>query len=484
MFFPKLSKVFKGIRFRLALVYSTLFGLFICIFAYILTSQYIQAGRERFDSALLNYAIDLASDIKHNHQGLVTDLSIPAYEYRKKLPFAITQTLFLVRDLKGQILVTNSEDADLKIPYNPELSLRKDYTHRFLFFTHHGTRMRGINMKIRDPQVRPHIIQVAASIKDLEEQEYRLILVNALMIPFLIIISSIAGYVVAGNALSPVQSLAEMVNKIAATNLSLRIKSPDTEDEISNLAHTFNMLLDRLETAFKAQEHFVANASHQLNTPLSIIKGELEVLESKSRSPEEIEKFHRSLKEELDRLITLVKNLLMIARVEAGQEDFVYLPQRVDEILLSTTERLHMKAREKKINIRFNIDENLDENSDSLVVLGEKQLLDSLFENILENAIKYSPEESVIKITMSSLKDALVVSITDEGPGIDEDQAASLFTRFQRGSGHLGLPGTGIGLSIAAKIAKHHKASIKYNKLTKGSEFSITFALPHSHQNS
>jgi signal transduction histidine kinase len=137
--------------------------------------------------------------------------------------------------------------------------------------------------------------------------------------------------VVAGNALSPVQSLAEMVNKIAATNLSLRIKSPDTEDEISNLAHTFNMLLERLETAFKAQEHFVANASHQLNTPLSIIKGELEVLESKSRSPEEIEKFHRSLKEELERLINLVKNLLMIARVEAGQEDFVYLPQRVDE---------------------------------------------------------------------------------------------------------------------------------------------------------
>lgn len=78
MFFQKLSKLFKGIRFRLALVYSTLFGLFICIFAYILTSQYIQAGRERFDSALLNYAIDLASDIKHNHQGLVTDLSIPA----------------------------------------------------------------------------------------------------------------------------------------------------------------------------------------------------------------------------------------------------------------------------------------------------------------------------------------------------------------------------------------------------------------------
>lgn len=479
MFFQRLTKLFKGIRFRLALVYSTLFGLFICIFAYILTSQYIQEGRDRFDSALLNYAIDLASDIKHNHQGLVTDLSIPAYEYRKKLPFTITQTLFLVRDLKGNILVTNTEDEDLKIPYNPELSLRKDYTHRFLFFTYHGTKMRGINMKIRDPQVRPHIIQVAASIKDLEEAENRLILVNALMIPFLIIISSIAGYIVAGNALSPVQSLAETVNKIAATNLSLRIRDPKTEDEISHLAHTFNMLLDRLETAFKAQEHFVANASHQLNTPLSIIKGELEVLESKARTPEEVEKFHRSLKEELERLITLVKNLLMIARVEAGQEDFVYSPQRVDEILLATTERLHLKAREKLINIRFNIDENLDENPDSLVVLGEKQLLECLFENILENAIKYSPEESVIKINISSTSHELVVSIIDQGAGIDPEQAKTIFTRFQRGSGHLGLPGTGIGLSIAAKIAKHHKANIKYNKLSQGSEFSITFPIRH-----
>ncbi len=477
MFFQKLSKLFKGIRFRLALVYSTLFGLFICIFAYILTSQYIQEGRDRFDSALLNYAIDLASDIKHNHQGLVTDLSIPAYEYRKKLPFTITQTLFLVRDLKGNILVTNTENSDLKIPYNPELALRKDYTHRFLFFTYHGTKMRGINMKIRDPQVRPHIIQVAASIADLQDTENKLIIVNVLMIPFLIIISSIAGFVVAGNALSPVQALAETVNNIAATNLSLRIKDPKTEDEISHLATTFNTLLERLETAFKAQEHFVANASHQLNTPLSIIKGELEVLESKARRPEEIEKFHRSLKEELDRLIILVKNLLMIARVEAGQEDFVYSPQRVDEILLATTERLHLKAKEKKITIRFNIDETMDDNPESLVVLGEKQLLDCLFENLLENAIKYSPHESVIKINISAKESELIVSIIDQGVGIASDQANTLFTRFQRGTGHVGIPGTGIGLSIAAKIAKHHKAIIKYSKRDIGSEFSITFNL-------
>ena len=477
MFFLKPNKFFKGIRFRLTVVYSTLFGLFICIFAYILTSQYIKEGRERFDSALLNYAIDLGSDIRHNHQGLITDLDIPSYEYRKRLPFSITQTLFLVRDLRGSILITNTEDDKLEIPFNPELALRKDYTHRFLIFNYNGVKMRGINMKIRDPQIRPHIIQVATSIEELYEQENELIMINMLTIPFLILISSVAGYIVAGNALSPVQALAEMVNKIAATNLSLRIKDPETADEISNLTSTFNTLLGRLETAFKAQEHFVANASHQLNTPLSIIKGELEVLETKSRSPEEVDKFHRSLREELDRLISLVKNLLMIARVEAGQEDFVYSPQRVDEILLSTTERLHLKAREKRINIRFNIDETLSEHPDALIVLGEKQLLDSLFENILENAIKYSPEDSVIKIDMNMNDQGLVVYIQDEGPGIDEDQASTLFSRFQRGSGHLGLPGTGIGLSIAAKIAKHHKATINYRRLVKGSVFSITFTL-------
>ncbi len=477
MFFPKLSKLLKGIRFRLAFVYSALFGLFICIFAYVLTSQYIQAGRDRFDSALLNYAIDLASDIKHNHQGL--DVDIPAYEYRKKLPFSITQTLFLVRNLEGKILITNTDDAGLKIPYNSELALRKDYTNRFLFFNYHGQKMRGVNMKIRDPQVTPHIIQVATSVKDLEEQENNLILINVLMIPFLILISSIAGFVVAGNALSPVNAVADMVNKIAATNLSLRIKDPETQDEISNLAHTFNMLLARLEHSFKAQENFVANASHQLNTPLSIIKGELEVLESKKRSDEEIEKFHKSLKEELNRLIDLVKNLLMISRVEAGQEDFIYSPQRVDEVLLSTTERLHLKARDKKINIRFNIDPNLDEVPDALVVLGEKQLLECLFENILENAIKYSPEDSVIKINISSSDHQLVVTISDQGSGIDDSQAATLFTRFQRGSGHVGIPGTGIGLSIAAKIARHHKAKISYRHLHPGSEFSIIFSMSY-----
>jgi signal transduction histidine kinase len=248
----------------------------------------------------------------------------------------------------------------------------------------------------------------------------------------------------------------------------------NTEDEVAELARTFNKLLERLEKSFRAQENFVANASHQLNTPLSIIKGELDILESKSSTTEDVAKFRKSLREELERLIELVKKLLLISRVEGGHENFVMRPMRVDEILLNTSSRLTSLAREKKMNIRFNIGESLQE--DSLLVRGDRQLLDAMFENILENAIKYSPPETVVMIEVEKVDSRIEVSVSDEGPGISQETWINIIQgRFKRGEG-ITLPGTGIGLSIVKSIAELHNANLKLGpNMTKGSKFVIAF---------
>lgn len=475
MFLLRPIKFPKGIRFRLTLVYSTLFGLFLITYAYIMSSQYIQSGRSDFDGGLLNYAIDLADHIKFDQAHSTVEFALPPSEGKKDFPFIINDTYYVLRSTDGKILGKSSNNHPFsEIPFDPELPLSPKYTHRFLYFKVGDNTFRAVNLKFHNMADESFILQVASPSNVLEEREQNQLLMTTVLVPLLILIASIVSYLISGNALEPIRKLTEAANNIAASNLSLRVPEANTADEVEELSKTFNTLLGRLEKSFKGQEHFVSNASHQLNTPLAIIKGELEVLESKPRSIEEHQKFHKSLKEELSRLIELVKNLLLISRVESGQEKFVFVPTRLDDLLLGTIARLSLKAREKKITIRFNISPELEESD--LEVMGERQLLECLFENLVDNAIKYAPEESIVALDMKYVEGHYEIWISDEGPGIDESEIHGLLTnRYQRGSG-INIPGTGIGLPLASQIANFHNAEINYQRLSpQGSLFKVQF---------
>lgn len=469
------NKPLKGIRFRVTLVYSTLFGLFLCVFAYFLNNQYFTSSRNDFDSSLINYAIDLSEHLVIDPSGFNIAFKVPNSEIKKAFPFILKETLYSVRDLKGKVLMKSFGPESIEeIPYNPNLPLKNDYTHRFLSFKANQDDFRAVNLKITNSTGKEMILQVATNHKTILERERNHTLFTILIVPILIIFSSLFSYFISGNALNPIKSLTDSANQIAIQNLSLRVPSVNTGDEVEELAKTLNHLLERLETSFIAQENFVSNASHQLNTPLAIIKGELDVLESKVRSSDEINRFHQSLREELERLIELVKNMLLISRVKSGVGQFVFLPVRLDDLLVTTSTRLTPKSREKKMIIRFNIEENFS--ASDLEVLAEKQLLDALFENILDNAIKYSPEESTIQINIKSIDENIEVWIQDEGPGLEVERFEQMIkNRFHRGPST--LPGSGIGLFLANKIAGFHQSEIIYKRLEKrGSLFIVRFA--------
>jgi signal transduction histidine kinase len=468
------GKFFKGIRFRLTFVYASLFGLFICIFAYLVSSRFIEEINVDFDSALLNYAIDLSGQAELYHAG-IRGIDIPEKDYIKHFPFAVGRTYFLLRSKDGKLLTKSQRDIPVDIPYHQEFLTQEKYTHSFVSLNGEEESYRAVNLKIIGEDQQEMILQVATPDSMLEEQSYRFILINILTIPFILIISSITSFILAGRALNPIRNITQAVNNIAAKNLSLRVPVPDTGDEIEKLSYTFNTLLDRLERSFQAQANFVANASHQLNTPLAIIKGELDVFESKARTLDEHDKFRRSVREEVERLIELVRNMLLISRVEAGHENFDFHPVRIDEVLLAVISRLNTRAREKKITLRFNIAENLTE-SDEVDVLGERQLLECLFENLVDNAIKYSPELGTVSTEIRSGPLGLEVWVSDQGAGIQEAEREQLLShRFKRGSPM--IPGTGIGLPIAMQIADYHRAGISYERLQpQGSLFKVQFA--------
>ncbi len=463
----------SGLRYRLTIIYSTLFGFFICIFAFILSNQYLELLRNDFDSALLNFGVDISRSDELTPD-YVSDLTIPDYESRKLLPFAIGSTVYILRSSDGKVIGGSLAPPPMEIPYRSELVTSPDYTHRFLSIAHEGIEYRAVNIKMTNKNGVTQILQVATPSGILSEQQDRLILMNLLTIPLLILVSSLVSYLVAGKALDPIRVLTQTAQSLAVENLSQRVPELNTHDEVAELSRTFNKLLERLEKSFRAQENFVANASHQLNTPLSIIKGELAILESKPRSEEEVARFRKSLREELERLIDLVKKLLLISRVEAGHANFIMGPVRVDEVLLHTISRLTSIAREKKMSIRFNISEEHEE--DALIIHGDRQLLDAMFENILENAIKYSPSETVVLIEIIQNVSELEVKISDDGPGMSSEEWEKLVSgRYMRGTG-IALPGTGIGLSIVKSIAELHKGKLHYHsRHIRGSIFTVIF---------
>jgi len=441
-------------------------------------SQYHRIERHEFDTSLYNYGLDLSSKVLIEDSTYEVKDQILEKERFKEFPFRLNQVIYRVLNSQGKLLERSHDNLqDDSIPFFPEMGLKKNYTHRYHDFEVEKNFYRAVNIKLTNAQGNEVFLQVAAVANVLYEKEQRLVYINIILVCSLILISSIVSYLMAADALTPIKALIDSANSIAAGNLSKRVPVSPTEDEIQELSQTLNNLLERLEKSFKAQEKFVSNASHQLNTPLAIIKGELDVLTSKERSLDEHKKFLSSLNEETQRLSELVKNMLLLSRVEAGIQSFTFRPLRLDELLVGVYARFETKAKQKDIQLKLNIIEPSGPD-EYFKISGERQLLEALVENLIDNAIKYSPSSTIIQISILQDENKISISVEDEGPGMTSDQAEKFLEhRFSRGDNSDTL-GTGLGLNIAHVIAHYHQAQILYTQLhPRGSRFEVVFPL-------
>lgn len=191
----------------------------------------------------------------------------------------------------------------------------------------------------------------------------------------------------------PVAAIIDKANHLSASKLSERLPVPLANDEIRQLSLTLNRLLERLQRAFESQERFLADASHQLRTPLAIIRGELDVFKTRPRTQAEISEFLASGSQELEHLSKMVDDLLLLARVDSGAGTLVIEKIRVDEVLLEVSSRLEPIAKQKDIRIRFDLRPWIsDKNPNPFEITGDRDLVRSLFQSILENAIQHSPK--------------------------------------------------------------------------------------------
>jgi signal transduction histidine kinase len=283
----------------------------------------------------------------------------------------------------------------------------------------------------------------------------------------------IAGWFYSGRALKPISIVVNKVEEISITSLNLRVYEGNGTDEIGRLAHTFNKMLERLETSFAMQKNFIANASHELRTPLTSINGQLEVLMMKDRSTTEYKTALGSVLDDIRSMIDLSNRLLLIARTSAEGPVNFNKKIRLDEILWQTQEEIIRFNNDYRINI--SMDNSLTD-SDQMIVVGDDSLLKVAVSNIIDNACKYSSDHSV-GIKFRHIEKFIEVVFEDRGIGISEEDMKKIFEPFYRGSNTISISGTGIGLPLVNQIIKNHNGKISLSsRLGKGTI--VTVLLP------
>lgn len=284
----------------------------------------------------------------------------------------------------------------------------------------------------------------------------------------------IAGHIFSSKALKPVSDMVDKVEEITATNLDLRINTGDEKDEISELAVTFNAMLNRLEKSFDAQKEFVSNISHELRTPLTAMLTELQVAVDKERSNETYKASIHHAISDVQKLVRLSNSLLDLAKANYDHTEISFKELRLDEVLLDARNDTLHDQPDCKIDISF---EQEIEDDDFISVLGNEYLLRVAFKNLMENGCKFSKKnEAIVSINYS--KDQTILIFRDQGVGINEEELPHIFESFYRGANKQFAGGNGIGLSLTKKIIELHKGIITVNsQVNQGTSFTI--ALPH-----
>lgn len=434
----------------------------------VFTSKFLsEALLKEFDDALYNYAVDVANTVSIKPTGYL-QMESAEMDQAKLYPFSLGTALIQVRHNSGAVIAKKGPFPALDLPYEDDLGLIA-IGHDAVFHTLHfkektkdleSSSYRLVNYPLDESPSPQLILQVAVPLNFVERQiQSRKIMLSA-SIPLIIIIATIAGFFVSSSALKPIQQIILKSQSIGSGDLSQRVPVPGTRDEVQNLALTINQMLDRLEKSFTSQERFVADASHQLLTPLSIIKGDID--QTLKTSDEDSKRSHlESIHQEVDHLISLVKNLLVLARTDAGSGKLHFKVLHLDELILEAISKAEKLTRKKNIKIKFDIKNLKTVSPDRPQCKGEEDLISTLVFNLIENAVKYSPDSGSVNIVLEWYDQSQILRVEDSGPGIPNAQLENIFNRFYRlPQNEKQASGFGLGLAIVRQIAKVHDADV------------------------
>ncbi|WP_374462897.1 ATP-binding protein [Chryseobacterium sp.] len=433
------------IRTRLTLLFTLITAMLVSVYSISIYYSSKEAREQSFYSELQNEAIAKAD--------LFFRSSLPEQEMHK-LYQNNTRTLNEV-----QVAIY---DSNKQLVYHDDA--RVDYVKETPEMLSQIFRKKRISFFLNDLQVIGMVYHyegksyaVTAAAYDKYGYEYLTHLLTISIVSFfsILILIYLSGIFLSKKALSPLSDMVNQIKKMTAGKLQLRLKTTKEKDELNELAQNFNGMLERLENSFDSQKHFVANISHELRTPLSAIITELELASEKDKTKEEYQKTIRYALEDARNMVKLSNSLMDLAKASYDPNEISFSEVRLDEVLLESYTKTIKENSKYKVSL--NIEDSVEEHQ--LIIQGNEYLLQVAFNNLIDNACKYSPDHTCL-IDVKVHSKTLTISFSNIGNIISKEDLQHIFKPFYRSEASRQEKGHGIGLFLTEKIINLHHAKI------------------------
>jgi two-component system OmpR family sensor kinase len=466
----------NSLRGRLTLYYLAAFALFLVILA---TSTYFFLQHEiahRTDDDLSQLADSFVTTVR-------AELADPAEP--SQLSIAISEAIaehktrdsfYLVANPDGSLIASSSDSTSHNHGIHTEvISALPEF--RAIVVAANTQQPELVDVQVRHARFRAYarrfatergdfVLTIFFSMHQSKEVLESIWSAFLIIIPLGLLLASLGGYLMAQKALAPVKSMSEQASRIDAANPEDRLTIENPDDELGGLARSFNELLgrlaismDRQKQAIEQQKRFMADASHELRTPVAILGGETDVALSKlDRSPAEYRESLQVLRDEARQLGEIVENLFTLTRADAGNYPITRTRFYLDELVAETVRSARALAAEKHIELSVT-------SEPELVVDADELLARRLIMNLLDNAIKFTDPGGRVLVSASRSESSLAVTVADSGPGIPSHLQARVFERFFRADPARTRDGekrtgAGLGLAISRWIAEAHNGRL------------------------
>ena len=380
--------------------------------------------------------------------------------------------LLQVSDPQGNWLYRSAAIGDYEIPKSgKDLGGPFTYTSKGL-----PLRVLGAEVRVADQM---YLVQVAAPLDDFYDALRRFGSLLVVSIPILLLCAAAGGYWMSRRALAPVDQITETAKNISVQNLSRRLIVPQTSDELQRLSETLNKMLERLQDAFDKITQFTADASHELRTPVAVMRTRAELTLRRPRSAEEYRAALVLLHGELEKTSDLVEKLMLLARADHGAESLNLSIADLADIIRDACSQGRTLSEAKQISF------SEQASGQPVWIRGDEHALRRLFLILLDNAVKYTPVGGSIQVSLNQENGCAVAEVRDTGIGIAADDLPNIFQRFYRADKARSREsgGVGLGLSIGRWIAEMHTGTIEVqSSLGHGSTFQVRLPLSNGQQ--
>ncbi len=370
----------------------------------------------------------------------------------------------------GRLLAESEESRLLHATLSPGEAKRTTAKPTFDELASEGVQFRFYSTVYRAEQ-HPYLLRVGVPLVQVRAARQELIRTLLLIFPPSVLLAGLAGRWMAGNALKPVEELRIAAHQIGISRLDRRLPLRGTRDELDGLAKTFNQVFARLEEAVGNMKQFTASISHELRTPLAALQGEAEVVLMRPQTPEEYRRVLTSQLEEFHKLNRLTNRLLELAMAEAGEIQLENRTFDIAALLHSMCEQMEPIAASQHVSLEARWTEPIQ-------LVGDPHWLERAILNLLDNAIKFTPEGGKVCAEATSQGNFVQVEISDTGTGIPQEALPHIYERFYRVDDSRSRQGVGLGLAIVKWIIEAHHGTIQVkSEVGAGSHFTILLPL-------